>query len=57
MEANVITIGDRFGAGNLDRPAFDLDIQFILFQTGRFGDDDDIITLAEYVERLRRRAN
>src|SRR6202007_954895 len=49
----LIPQGRRFSAGNLDRPAFDLDIQLILFQTGRFGDDDDIITLAEYVERRK----
>src|SRR5579862_6863332 len=50
VNTDPITVSDRLGAGNLDRPALDLYVQLVLFEAGCFRDDDDIVTFAEQVK-------
>ena len=53
MEACLLAVFDRFGAGKADRSALGLDLQVGLSDAGQFGEDDDVIALAKNIERRK----
>jgi hypothetical protein len=53
MEACLLAVLDRFGAGKADRSALDLDLQVGLSDAGQLGKDDDVIALAKNIKRRK----
>ena len=52
MDARLLSVTDRLRAGNPDGSALDLNLQIRFADTGHFGNDDDVVALAKYIERL-----
>src|SRR5258708_13289778 len=51
MQASFLRVGDRLGAGDADRVAFDLDLEIRLLDTWDFRDDDEIVAFSEHIDR------
>jgi hypothetical protein len=51
VQAGFSAILDRLAAGDADRVALHLDLEIRFADPRQLGDDDDIVALAEYVER------
>ena len=51
MHARLLAVAHRFGSGDADRIAFDLDLEIRFADPRHLGDDDEIVAFAEHVER------
>src|SRR5690348_8171693 len=51
VQAHSFIVLHRLGAGDADGIALDLNLQVVLSDAGYLGNDDDIVSLAKYVER------
>jgi hypothetical protein len=51
MQRRGVAILDGFATGDADRVALDLNFKVRLADTGHLGDDHDIVTLSENIER------
>jgi hypothetical protein len=51
VQARLVAVLDGLGSSDTDRPALDLDLQIRLPDAGHLGNEDEIVALAEDVER------
>src|SRR5271167_4090885 len=53
MQAYLLRVLDRFGAGDADCVVFNLNLEIGFLDSGHFRDDDKIVAFAEHVHRRK----